>query len=259
MFREYHWLDSPPVFLLILSKTEVIMCHLWGICNTAHYAPWGSFLSHMYVRPGKILSSHGCISILGTRWWCSCAFVPSCSCLTWALAWEWCRCQNMPDWLFLRAGLGRSSCQCVKVTVGKSCWWWLFCCCCFGFFFLPDVLLYQEVVGTVYQEKPLCNHTPHLCRPGHGPEVCSLLVCAGGPLPVKVLLVTLCFPEPRTLNIADVAGRIFLALGATSQNSGLPAIQLVLQCTMGEGCCVLLARERDSDSQECWLAIGGQG
>lgn len=76
MFREYQWLDSPPVFLLILSKTEVIMCHLWGICNTAHYAPWGSFLSHMYVRPGKILSSHGYISILGTWWWASCAFVP---------------------------------------------------------------------------------------------------------------------------------------------------------------------------------------
>lgn len=84
-------------------------------------------------------------------------------------------CQNMPDWLFLKAGLWRSSCQCVKVTVGKSCWWWLFCC---GFFSLPHVLLYQEVTRTVCQEKPSWqSYLPHRqtwawLRPVFTPGLC---------------------------------------------------------------------------------------
>lgn len=95
----------------------------------------------------------------------------------------------------------------------------------FAYFFLPDVLFCQEVTGTVCQEKPSCHsYPPHTCRPGHGSDVCSLLASAGGPLPVKVLRVTL-----WTLNIADVAQAICLALWATSQKSCLPASQLVLR------------------------------
>lgn len=62
------------------------------------------------------------------------------------------------------------------------------------FFLLPHVLLYMEVTGIFCQEKPI--RTPHICRLGHGSDVCSLLVCAGGPLPGKVLQVLL-----RTKNL----------------------------------------------------------
>lgn len=167
----------------------------------------------------------------------------------------------MPDWLFLRAGLWRSSCHCVKVTVGKSWWWWLFCCCWFWFGVFFSLMFFRiKKLQEHFVRRSLCaNCTPQICTPGLGSNVCSLLVCAGGPLPLKVLQVTLSFSEPRTWNIADVVGTIFLALWATSQNSGLPDSQLVPQCTTGEGCCVLLAGGSDSDSQECSLSIGGQG